>query len=448
MSTKNIPYLLLVIIALTLAACAPAAAIDPTHTPVPPTATPIPHTVTAPPTTTPTATATAIPATPEYDGELTYNPADQTLYNAQAMPVFVMDESGGWVAMAGEAELPAEIQVIDGVVYQWDGSEYSKQVTDLRGRKVEADFVVQTEKGFVAIERDDNGVERAKVWINPESGEAKLFKPGSVAEVDGQWYRYVEGEMVEWDIWEPGFSIDLVGTIDEQAGKEPIVIPFSLGLMPDIMERDELPIIEIYQNPDRPDGPDKLARMFLRTCWYNYNREHEDGQVNWDQYLDMVRDGEGKYKVVVVNPEDQTWNGVIPKTLEIIEKSPLDGFAIYNADGFYNRDRESSFGEIVTMNDDGELVILRAHGDPRWLHKYAEKNGNQLVGYGYYYSLLGLPLYNVNILKTIDDALDCGGYANYAQSGRVQLTAEAREEYYAYENDMINNGPYFLVGTK
>lgn len=37
MSAKNIPHLLLVIIALTLAACAPAAAIDPMLAPIAPT---------------------------------------------------------------------------------------------------------------------------------------------------------------------------------------------------------------------------------------------------------------------------------------------------------------------------------------------------------------------------------------------------------------------------
>ncbi|MFH1633546.1 MAG: hypothetical protein ABIG63_05990, partial [Chloroflexota bacterium] len=110
MSTKNILYLLLLIIALTLAACAPAAAIDPTRTPIAPTATATPTaTVTPPPTVTPTATATAIPATPEYDGELIYDPVSQTLYDAQATPAFVIDESGGWVAVM--PELPPEAPV-------------------------------------------------------------------------------------------------------------------------------------------------------------------------------------------------------------------------------------------------------------------------------------------------------------------------------------------------
>ncbi len=244
----------------------------------------------------------------------------------------------------------------------------------------------------------------------------------------------------------PAFSIDLEGVVDEQPGKAPIKIPFTLGLMPDIMEREELAIVSIYQNPERPDGPDKLVRYFLRMCWYNYNREHENGQVSWGKYLDLVRAGEGKYKVVVADPESGTWNGTIPSNLTVIEKSPLDGFALYDVDKFYGLSR--SVGEVV-IDGLGKLVIISSYWKPEHFYKQAEKNGDVILGYGYNYSAKAVVLMDVFVTKELDEIFRTGGYVNTPRTG-----SRPPGESLIYANDMkdpvtgLCTRPYFLVGTK
>ena len=428
------------LLAVLLSACAsPAPTATPTALPT------LTATVTSTPTVTPTPSATHIPATPEYEGDLSYDPETRALNNPHGTQVFTLSEDNIWQELVpgGTVVEDGLLRVVDGEVCQIDGGECIK-VNDARGRDIKADFVVYTENGLVAMEQDDNGIERAKTWLDSETQEIRFFKPGSVVEVDGQWYRYMNGEVVEWDIWEPGFSVDFTGTIDEQPGKEPITIPFSLGLMPDIMERDELPIIGIYGNPDRPDGPDKLARHFLRMCWYNYNREHEDSPVNWDEYLDLVRAGEGKYRVVVANPDGQTWNGPMPQYLEIIERAPIDGFEINSTDEFYGRS-EGSCGEVVIFKS-GKLVILVSFSNLINLTNPASRSSSEKLGFGYGFSLFNRPLSGALVGKTIDDVVEKDGYVNHLGTGQYPAS-----DLIKYNEDMVDpitglfDLPYFLI---
>ena len=96
-------YIMLVFILTACASPAPTAA---------PTATVTPSlTMTAAPTATatvtPTSTPTAIPATPEYAGELRYDPETRALNNPQGTPIFTLSEDGAWKGLT--PEVPGEI---------------------------------------------------------------------------------------------------------------------------------------------------------------------------------------------------------------------------------------------------------------------------------------------------------------------------------------------------
>ena len=119
--------------------------------------------------------------------------------------------------------------------------------------------VVRDEKTGWWVAVDTKG--RGKAIYTSEQGVLKM-KTGSLVKVDDKWFRYMKGELVEWDIWESGFKVDFVGTVKE--GDIELRIPFSLGLMPDITERLDLPVVGISENEADPYGVDKLAWLYLR----------------------------------------------------------------------------------------------------------------------------------------------------------------------------------------
>jgi len=61
-------------------------------------------------TKTPIPAATAIPATPEYESTLSYDPEAHTLNNPQGTPVFIFSEDGEW-----EMVIPEVLEEIRGL---------------------------------------------------------------------------------------------------------------------------------------------------------------------------------------------------------------------------------------------------------------------------------------------------------------------------------------------
>lgn len=313
--------------------------------------------------------------------------------------------------------------------------------------------VVRDEKTGWWVAVDTKG--RGKAIYTSEQGVLKM-KTGSLVKVDDKWFRYMKGELVEWDIWESGFKVDFVGTVKE--GDIELRIPFSLGLMPDIMERDDLPITGIVQNPGRPDGPDKLAWFFVRMSWYNYKREHPSESVSWYKYLEMVNTGGGNYKIATADTSSGTWNEIIPKYNPegVIEKSPLDGFAIYDVNSFFNirmNEPADSGGEIVYVDDKGSLVILSSFSHPQFYEERAKDAGDIAIGYGYNFSMMGLPILDVLVNKTHQDAMKNFGYALYTGTGEnLPRTNDFSPSTFLYR-DMNTGGkykysPYFFIITE
>ncbi len=105
MKHKSI-FCLGLLLAMLLSACAsPAPTAAPTATVTPSLTMTAAPTATA--TVTPTSTPTAIPATPEYAGELRYDPETRALNNPQDTPVFTLSEDGAWKGLT--PEVPGEI---------------------------------------------------------------------------------------------------------------------------------------------------------------------------------------------------------------------------------------------------------------------------------------------------------------------------------------------------
>ncbi len=194
---KKYHFLWMMTIILLLAACAPDSPLPVgeglgvrgetvTPTPVPTT------TATALPTSTPTPTP--LPATPEYDGPLTYDPANKTLYNEGATPVFALDENGAWVGV-----LPERVESVVGQMEMAYG-EVSYEAVEVGGEQVtlvaaaSGEWVYVREDGSMFVELGGEGFEINSV--GEFEGESRAYYPGQ--QEGGERWRVWNAREKEW----------------------------------------------------------------------------------------------------------------------------------------------------------------------------------------------------------------------------------------------------------
>jgi len=257
----------------------------------------------------------------------------------------------------------------------------------------------------------------------------KIFvkmKPGGLVKIDDTWYRYDRniGELIEWDVWEPGYKLEFIGTV------EGIEIPITLGLMPDIMESSDNPILEIILNPDRPDAADSFAYYYLRQCWNNYNRENK--LVSWNSYLDLVRSGEGKIKVPYNDHSVGSWNGAMLGEVKVAELSPTEGVSIFIPDTLHGSSRESmmNWNTNVVVMDKGKLTIINPIESWGKMSSFTQEERNLNFSFA-----LSHPIEFVLLLRSIDEVFKNGSHM-FGPSGK---TSSYMKDYYKSQFDSSNN---------
>ena len=112
-----------------------------------------------------------------------------------------------------------------------------------------------------------------------------------------------------------------------------------------------------------------------------------------------------------------------------------------------------SGGEIVYVDDKGSLVILSSFSHPQFYEERAKDAGDIAIGYGYNFSMMGLPILDVLVNKTHQDAMKNFGYALYTGTGEnLPRTNDFSPSTFLYR-DMNTGGkykysPYFFIITE
>ena len=208
--------------------------------------------------------------------------------------------------------------------------------------------VVRDEKTGWWVAVDTKGRGKA---IYTQEGLVKM-KLGSLVQINDKWYRFTEGKLIEWDIWEPAYKVDFVGTVKE--GDIELRIPFSLGLMPDITERLDLPVVGISENEADPYGVDKLAWLYLRLNWLKYSRDSE--KVEWTEYLKLVQKGEGLNSFPFPDKSSFSWNGSMSEENELKNISPLSGFTVLASDSLH---QSTTLQGWELVEDSGRVIVIK-----------------------------------------------------------------------------------------
>ena len=146
--------------------------------------------------------------------------------------------------------------------------------------------------------------------------------------------------------FQPEFQLDLEGTVDG------ITIPYTLGLHKSIVERAEEPIKTISVN--REDTPELYAKFWLTICWQKYLEQHpNDAKITFQQYEELVKNGEGEIEVAAVDENTDDQNN------KILTFHPEKGFVSIFVDKSITlpEDGNTLFSFYFGMNRKGQLII-------------------------------------------------------------------------------------------
>ena len=177
--------ILMLTLSIFLSACATAQPVN--------TATPLPS-ETPEPTATATMTLipspTPLPPTPEYQGELTYDPDTQSLQDAEGTAIFKLDSSGEWVRIVPEA-IRDTVEYIEEV---WQ-AEATWELVAFEGDEV---YTVAIESGEWVYARKDGSMFLEVGGLTFEIKEVGIFEGESRAYYPGQ-----QGDGQRWLRWNP-----------------------------------------------------------------------------------------------------------------------------------------------------------------------------------------------------------------------------------------------------
>jgi len=230
-----------------------------------------------------------------------------------------------------------------------------------------------------------------------------------------------------------------LGTVSEEGAS--LTIPFTVGLMKDIMERSVEPIKSFYVNPERPDAPDKLAYYYLRMCWLNHKKNYpEHADISWTEYLGEVQAGRGLIKLALADPSTSSWDSPQKTVMRVNEISPLDGVTIIEADSLFGMKKLAG---LYAVENNGRLIVV-AHG--LFPESFTEPPGKIQRSADF---IAGGILPDIYLILGIDvnQALEYG----YVGNGLDSLDLDFFNEYLKFMPDFYNysNGslskPYFII---
>ena len=146
--------------------------------------------------------------------------------------------------------------------------------------------------------------------------------------------------------FQPELQLDLEGNVDG------ISIPFTVGFHKSIVDRAEEPIKTISVN--REDAPDLYAKFWLTICWQKYLEQHpNDAKITFQQYEELVKNGEGEIEVAAVDENTDDQNN------KILTFHPEKGFVRVFVDESVKLPEEGNtlFSFYFGMNRKGQLII-------------------------------------------------------------------------------------------
>jgi len=153
----------------------------------------------------------------------------------------------------------------------------------------------------------------------------------------------------------PAYVLSFEGKMTE--GETTVVVPFEIGLMKNMIERQDEPVKRILLNPDRPDGPDIMAEYLVKLFWYRYNRDNNQN-ISLAEYVKLLSEGGGQIDILVADPNTGGWDSL--QKLEMIEVkySPLQGIEWIYSDWVFNKYFSGKLMYVTIPEGNRQLTVV------------------------------------------------------------------------------------------